>query len=219
MKRLATLAMSLLAVSAFAETPTETTSTTDTTTAQAATVNEGIRVNLRRGSADTEVKMKMSFLGQSFSDKDSENYDITEVSGGYERILVQKIGFYGEGSYSLISGSDGDLRSIGAEAGATYGINDKAYVMAGYRIARLSADLDSNDEGAKAAEDAFDDLDLGRGIQVTGGYKLNDRVKLELKYSTMQYEGESTIKDNGLEADLDLTVTTSTLMIGASATF
>ena len=143
-------------------------------------IAKGFKVSL--GASNLELDIDLP-TGKSVTEDLDTN---SQITFGYSKILVNKVGFNAELSFlsGEMAGQDSDFKiiedNLRLAANATYGINDKLYAFGGLNSSSYSSQTYSFGTTILNV-----DHTPGIGYQLGMGYQITKNIGIELAYLTM----------------------------------
>lgn len=147
----------------------------------------GLRFNLIN-ALDSDAKLKASYLGQSGSEKDDTDQEIS-FGVGYENTSEAGLGFVGNLNQIRFD----EAKALRIDANGTIGFSPMAYGFAGLNF----QDIDSDMEGGK--------IKSGMGMQMGAGMKFNETIGATLSYFRTKHDLQIDSLPSGADADATLT--------------
>lgn len=141
-------------------------------------VAQGFRIDLIKAFLD--VKLEVGGLGSDSEDADQE----IGLGIGYAYIPVGSMGFLGRLVHTKF---DEGAKSLRLDGNVTYGLNQNGYIFGGLNLHDYT-----NDE--------LEDMDVGFGFQVGGGFQLTQNFGINLSYVIMNNDASI----NGYDFELEL---------------
>ncbi|MFT6633189.1 MAG: hypothetical protein ACJAS4_003159 [Bacteriovoracaceae bacterium] len=139
-------------------------------------MNDGFTVGLAKGSLDFNSRLRQTGIDESRNETSSTKIQLT---AGWESIRTNVVGYSAFATYQDLSLKNEDLRNMRLSANATWGLTNQAYTYGGLNFGKYygSGEVEAN-------------IESGIGYQAGIGFKMHEKVNLEVEYLTLLNEGK-----------------------------